>query len=482
MKRHYIISLIIMFASAVGLNAQQNLRTAYFLDGYTYAYKMNPALQGERGFVSIPALGKLSLGMESNLGLSTFVKPSDGKLVTFLHPDISDNDFLKGMKHGNIMFANVDIPVLAFGFRTGKAYHTVDLSFRGDAGANLTKDLFHFMKVGSADGTEIWDISDLGARAEARMELAYGYSRRIGENVSVGARVKALMGLARADVAMETMNLKLNGEEWAVTAKGVADFAGVLDVRTKGQTGSAVDPAHNDLIDWNALDLKSMEDIKKYMNNPSMGLAVDLGVSADLFDYLTVSASVLDLGFIGWKDAICAATPETAWSFTGFENMSLDGEANLSGQFESLKDDLLGAMNFIKNSESGAKNSLTLSATAHLGIEARMPFYERLSVGVLGTHKFAGAYSWTEGRFSLNWALLRVLSLSGSYAVSTMGNSLGAAMNIHLPGFTLFAGVDSFLPLTNVTPNMIPIDSCNTNVAVGLNIAFGKYHGRFPKE
>lgn len=481
MKRHYIISIIIMFVSVVALNAQQNLRTAYFLDGYTYAYKMNPALQGERGFVSIPALGKLSLGAESNLGLSTFVKPSDGKLITFLHPEFSENELLKGMKHGNAMFANIDMPVLAFGFRTGKAYHTVDLSVRADADANLTKDLFHFMKVGSADGADSWDISDLGARVEARMELAYGYSRKFGEKVSVGARVKALMGVARADIAMDKMNLKLNGEEWAVTASGTADFAGVLDVRTKGQTGSAADPAQTGLIDWNALSVKSMDDIKKYMSSPSIGLALDLGVSVDLLDYLTVSASVLDLGFIGWKDAVRAATPETAWSFTGFENLSLDGGADISGQFESLADDLMGAMNFIKDGNAPGKTSSSLSATAHLGVEARMPFYDRLSVGLLGTHRFAGAYSWTEGRLSLNWALLRVFSLSGSYAISNMGNSLGAVANLHLPGFTLFAGVDSFLPLMNVTPNMIPIDSCNTNVALGLNIAFGKYNGRFPK-
>jgi hypothetical protein len=141
----------------------------------------------------------------------------------------------------------------------------------------------------------------------------------------------------------------------------------------------------------------------------------------------------------------------------------------------------MGAMNFIKDGNAPGKTSSSLSATAHLGVEARMPFYDRLSVGLLGTHRFAGAYSWTEGRLSLNWALLRVFSLSGSYAISNMGNSLGAVANLHLPGFTLFAGVDSFLPLMNVTPNMIPIDSCNTNVALGLNIAFGKYNGRFPK-
>ena len=49
MKRRYFLSFVLMLVSVVSLSAQQNLRTAYFLDGYTYAYKMNPAFQGERG-------------------------------------------------------------------------------------------------------------------------------------------------------------------------------------------------------------------------------------------------------------------------------------------------------------------------------------------------------------------------------------------------------------------------------------------------
>jgi hypothetical protein len=56
-------------------------------------------------------------------------------------------------------------------------------------------------------------------------------------------------------------------------------------------------------------------------------------------------------------------------------------------------------------------------------------------------------------------------------------------VNLHLPGLTIFAGVDSYLPLRNVTPTYyIPVDSMNTNVAVGINIAFGKYNGQFPRD
>ena len=46
----------------------------------------------------------------------------------------------------------------------------------------------------------------------------------------------------------------------------------------------------------------------------------------------------------------------------------------------------------------------------------------------------------------------------------------------------LFVGVDSYKPLLNMTKQYVPIDSFNTNVTVGLNLAFGKYRGRYPKK
>lgn len=472
MKRSYILSIVILLCSVSASYAQQNMRTGYFLDGYTYRYKMNPAIQGERGFLAIPALGKVGVGVESNLGLSTFLYPSaDGTLKTFLHPDVTDKEFLDKMKYGNLIMTNVDLPVLALGFRTGKAYHTLDVSVRADADANLTKDLFSFIKSGSSEGVTSWNLSDFGVRGKAYAELAYGLSLRIGEKVTVGARAKMLMGLAKADIAMENMNLTLSGEEWAVNAKGAASVAGPIYLETD----------ENGLIDFSSIGLQTEEEIIEYLEDPAKGFALDLGISADLLDWLTLSASVTDLGKVGWKNVINASTPQTSWKFDGFENLRLEDENSLSQELEAVVEGLSDAVNIRKDGYVD-RVSEKLSATAYLGLEARLPFYKRLTVGALGTHHMDGAYSWSEARMSVNWALLRIFSVSGSYAFSTIGDSLGAAANIHLPGLTLYAGVDSFLPLMNMTPSYIPIDACNTNVTVGLNIAFGKYRGRYMRE
>ena len=113
-----------------------------------------------------------------------------------------------------------------------------------------------------------------------------------------------------------------------------------------------------------------------------------------------------------------------------------------------------------------------LAATLHAGIEAKMPFYERLSFGLLGTHRFNGAYSWTEGRLAANVMPVDCIGLAASCAVSNFGGSFGGIVNFVFPGFNFFVGVDSFM--LKVSPQYIPVEKFNTNLALGFNITFGK--------
>ena len=81
MKRLYIIIAALLISSTV--ISAQNFRTGYFLDGYMYKYQLNPAFQGERGFVAMPVLGGLSLGLESNLALGTFSCDGSAENIEF---------------------------------------------------------------------------------------------------------------------------------------------------------------------------------------------------------------------------------------------------------------------------------------------------------------------------------------------------------------------------------------------------------------
>ena len=466
MKKIYLI--IVFILASVSLSAQ-NLRTGYFLDGYSYRYQFNPALQGDRGFLAIPIFSRIGVGVESSIGLRDYLYPtSSGTLATFLHPEISNDVVMRNLGNRTIANTNFDLNVLAFGFRVKKSYHTFDVSLKGNMDITLPGDVFRFMKVGGSDGNAVYDFSDLSLSSDAYAQVAYGFSRRFLDKFNVGIRLKGLMGIESMRTKIKDLSLKMDGDQWMVKAEGNAMFSSIPASIAAGE------------------DDITTEQLMSLVQKPNIGFAVDLGVSVDLFKYLTLSASIVDLGLISWNNVATYRLSNEPWVYEGF-NLSTD--QNVSNNFNEQLDAELNKLGGLFNVEDmtpemKAKHMQKLAMTAHVGVEARLPFYERLSVGILGTHRFNGSHSWTEGRFSLNWALLRWFSLAANYAISDLGHSYGAAINLHTQGFSLFLGTDSFRPVLALAPGegFVPLNEINTNVVLGVNFPFGKYNGRFPKK
>ncbi len=463
MKKIYS-TLTILLIAAVGVFAQ-NFRTGYFLDGYMYKYQLNPAFQGERGFIALPVLGGTSVGFETNLSMSTFLYPSDGVLKTFLHPDITDEQFMNKIKKSNPISENLDLNLLALGFRAGKTYHTIDFTLRESLNTSLPGDLFRFMKVGGADGNTVYDMSALSVSLNSYIQAAYGFSFKIKDIASIGVRAKFLLGAANLQTELNELQLSMNQDKWMVNAGGNIIASSMLGAMLQDE--AEFDP---------------MTGLQGLLKSPSMGAAFDVGVSVDFLKHFTISASVLDLGFINWKGHSKYNYTQGSWEYTGFDDISTEDSGEvIENQLNAKLEDLAKLFQF-NDPEMMEKYQQRLAFTSLLGLEFRLPFYTRMSLGVLGTHRYDGPRSWTEGRFSLNYAPFRWLSLAGNYAISTFGQSYGAALNLHPKGFNLFVGVDSFKPILNVTPQMIPIDEINTNLKFGITFPFGKYNGRYPKK
>ena len=463
-KGLYILLAAFMMLPTI-VSAQQNLRSGYFLDGYVYKYKMNPAMAPERGFFAMPFLSNLSVGAETSFGLGTFLYPTETGITTFLSPRVSSETFLNNIVEKNRANVNLDMTLLAAGFRTGMSYHTIDLSLRTDVGLNVPGTLFEFMKLGNSQSNS-WDISNIGARSAGRLELAYGYSRSfLDDALKVGARAKLLWGVYRVDAAIDRLSLEMGEDKWMVGAHGNMMMSAPVSFMV----------AEDNTIDFTALDT---ENLIPNLLKPNLGFAFDLGATYDFLDYFTASFSVLDLGMMSWKNTMLAATPDTPWEFEGFESINMD---NIEDEISGIVEDITNVFSF-EQKETGLKQSGKLAATIHTGIEARMPFYDRLSFGMLYTQRLEKAYSWSEGRFAASVAPLDWFSATTNYAISNFGHSWGGALNLHARGFGFFVGLDSFVPLFNVSPQFIPVKSINTNLSLGINFTFGEYKGRFAKK
>lgn len=457
-----LITLSILLISAAGLFAQ-NFRTGYFLDGYMYKYQLNPAFQGERGFVALPGVGGISAGVESNILGSSIYLPSDAGTVSFMDSPMSTTDFMSRINQMSLLNESIDVNLLAIGFRAKNTYHTIDFSIKENASTNIPSDVFRFMKDPSAQNFS-YNMSSWTASVDSYFQAAYGLSFKIKDVASIGFRAKFLLGIQSAYANMSDLRVEATNEKATVNATGTIIESDLINDLMVGEE------INTDKILQSALD------------SPSYGAALDFGFSVDFLKHFTFSGSVLDLGFISWKNPVKYNYGPASWelNYSDYTDPGMDPET-AENQLNAKLDELVAIFDF-ENPQHLDKHVQKFGFTTLLGLEFRIPFYNRISIAALGTHRFQGAHSWTEGRFSLNYAPFRWLSLSGSYAISTFGESYGAALNFHPKGLNIFAGVDSFKPILNMTPDNYPQNELNTNVKVGITFPFGKYNGRYPKK
>ncbi len=469
---HIFLCLCAGFLGAGHLSAQQ-MRSAYFLEGYTYRYKMNPALASARGYFSFPAIGQVNIGAESNLGLSSIIYPTEnGQLTTFLNSAIPAETMLKAIKDNNRISVNVSTPVLSFGWWSRKTFHSIDLSARMLGDFSIPGDLFRFLKgCPSVDRNrpDVYDLKKTGANVDGFVELGYGFSTSIKDRARFGARFKFLVGAAHAQLQAEKFLVTAQEDQWSIDSKVNLQASQLIDL------GIDENNAPTYAINPDAL----LSDPK---NTLSFGGAIDLGFSVDFLKYLTLSASVLDLGFIVVPCMTRISTSGEPWIYTGLgEDIGINDSGSMNDQLNVVLDGLSGIAKFTEEDLLPKKTKM-LSMTVNTGLEFRMPFWQRMSIGALGTIHLNGIHRWMEGRFSLNMNLTRWLGLSGNYAISDFGHSAGAIMSIHARGFNLFIATDSVLPFTELaeiaSPIYIPVGPLNTTVSFGLNFTIGKYRGR----
>ncbi len=449
--------------------AQPALRSAYFLEGYLYRHQMNPALAGERNYVSFPGLGNLSVGAASNVGVSNFIYKTPGGPTTFMNECVGADDFLGGLHSKNRVNADVGETVLSAGFFALGGYNTVDINVRSSTSVNLPGELFAFMKNGMSGSQTSYDVGDLGVSSTNYAEIALGHSHKINDRLNVGATVKILLGLGQATAWMKDMKVRMSGDEWMIQSRGeFSTSVSGLGIPTKQEVGKEFDPAkgEGDLVSWGDVSYD------KFGINGG-GLAFDLGATYRVMDGLELSAAITDLGFVRWSSATRGSTADSEWSFRGFDNIALsgDGDNKIGDQVDDLFDDLEDFVNFHRV-EGTSGRTTALAATLTIGALYTLPFYqERLKVGFLSTTRIHGAYTWSEGRFSANWMPCKVFDASVNYAISTFGSSFGWVLNVHPKGFNFFVGSDH--QFFHITPQFVPVGKATASVSVGINFPFG---------
>ena len=456
-KIRYI--LVALFALiALTESKAQTSQSSYFLDGAFYNYKLNPAMEAERGYFSL-LLGNTSFGTKGNVGVSTFLYPYEGdKLTTFMSGTVDADEFLSKLDNDARMGLNYDMTLAAFGFRAFGGFLSCDLSFHSSSATIIPKGMFEFAKKGLQENS--YSLSGLAINTMNYASFNLGYSREIINGLRVGANLKYLAGLAHADLTVTKFDVEIGEDKWLIQSQIDGQAAMCFD------TSSEVDEEGN---------VTGFE-VGSFTGPKSSGFGMDLGVEYDLDQFvpgLKLSASVVDMGFIKWKSMSKIQSSGKKVEFDGFEEIDYnDMEASVSDELDQLGEDFMEMFEFKSSEKKSAKTSL--NTTMHIGAQYSMPFYKPLSVGALYSQRFSDfdCHRWIQARGYVNIAPTGWFSASVNYGYSTYGPCLGWMLNFHPVGVNFFIGSDYMV--TKMTPQGIPLNDLNTHFTMGLSIAVGK--------
>ena len=441
----------------------QNLNSGYFTDGYLYRHTLNPAFGNDQSYVAMPALGNLNVGMNSNLRVDDILFNVNGRTALFLNPQVSTSEFLDGIHDKNKITENLRLQILGTGFKAFGGYNTFEINARQDLGLNIPGSLFRLAKEGIENKT--YDISNFNAHAGGYAEIALGHSRQINDQLRVGAKLKVLLGIANIDANFKKAQLTLGENEWigitdAEIQASIKSMKYEIEETERGPEGEETTHKYVSGLDIDSWGINGF------------GLAFDLGAEYKLNKNWAFSASLLDLGYIGWNNNYVASTNGERQINTDKYIFNVDEDA--SNSFENEADRLMEGLSALyelqDNGDMGSR-SKALAATMNLGVQYTPDFYNKLSFGLLNSTRMAGKYSWTEFRLSANVAPTNIFSASANMALGTYGTSFGWLLNFHPSGFNLFVGMDH--TLGKLAKQGVPL-SGRANVNIGINFPFGR--------
>lgn len=473
-----LIALFALLLASAAAQAQADI-TLYHMRDLPLNNRLNPAFQPKNGsiYINIPAIP--FIGAPTSLDVSL-----TGKNITFGGALGSANEMndlgLGGIFTGKLDYEkiatspgefaaakfNFGYTPISFGFMVKDMYFSLDVNAKVYTEGRLPKDIMRFLWYGNGDEETIGEkmsMNGLGATAYAYGELALGFSKEITQlDLIVGGKLKYLQGLGYAQLSLgEGSQIHTNPDNYHITV-GVNP-----EMYMAGIPGEI--PSGEVTLDSVVNGMEFGFDGYKFQTD-NRGFAIDIGGTWNVGNVLDqawaknleVSASLIDVGFIGWKgNKVVRSQYADDFTFEGI-SFSTDGE-NSSDFAQTLQDSIMS----MAKVEAAGNSSFRkwLSPTLYVGANYHIAKY--LNAGMLVGCRFDTYENLPLFAASVNTQNLPVnASLSASY-FDGRGN-LGFGIIFGRRGCQFHIITDNILAAANYQ------NAQAVNLRMGMNVLVGK--------
>lgn len=418
-----IILQIALFLSAGTLLHAQVYQQGFFLKDYRPIYRINPALFPDGDFIS----GfELTRDKVLNYGVSTFQYPYEGGLVTGLHESVPADLFLSRIPDVVAYNAGIGLNLFSYGIRRGDAYHSFEIGVRIPTILSAPKGVFELLKRGSVENH--YDLSNFGLKAQAYIELNYGYGRKLSDIVSVGARAKLLLAMHGMSYRFTRFDVEKTDAGYTIYSRAELDLPSRF-YKVEQFPGQDI----------------NLSDIHSHYLFPiptGGGAAFDLGVAITPNEYLTLSASLLDFGGIAWHYGNASASSgyvavDGLGEF-GYEDLNKNG---LTSRLKEIGKKFLDGLRPRLRYNQWRFEALPF--TANLGVRYTLPSCEQVRVGAIAQYTNHAYCPYWETRLGADYTPLDWLDLTASFGRGTFGFLYGIGLSAHVSRFQVYFGYEN---------------------------------------
>lgn len=476
-ERLPVILILAICLYTTGIHAQPG-NILYFMKGVPQSNLLNPALQPACNFyLGMPGLSPLMLDIESNP-----LRPHDlffydktlNAPITALDPSADRQKLLSLLGNNNFLSTDISSNLVSFGFRAKSLYFSFSVAEKSFLRIGYPKDLFNAMYYFLLDNNgnpANLDLSGLAVNASAYNEWSLGVSEKLNDQISVGIRGKLLLG--QANLSMQNTNISLNSSltEWTLTSKFNLNESIPFLETYKDENGKT----RLDTFTFNSPNKKQILDAAFLKANP--GMAVDLGVEVKPISWLTISASLVDLGTIVWKRNVNSLKQDTSYVFHGID---ISGFAN-GTDTGNIGSKILDTVKHVFTAYQTGNKAYRTYLPVKLYVGASINLGEKVSFGLLSmTELYMGKFTESVS-LSANFMPVKMFSTSFSYSlINNKYHDLGVGIATKGGPFQMYWLLDYFpttfdkLRLKNSSVALpVPMYMNAFSLKLGFNLVFG---------
>jgi hypothetical protein len=269
-----------LFLSLLSASAQQEF-TLYQFSGIAQQNLVNPAqMPDTKWTIGFPGFSSIKTSYTNKA-----YAPNQGIYIQDGILYVDPEAFATNLSAKNYLNSQVQNQWFLVGFRLNKHYFKLSASEKAAVDFAFPNTLFDFVLKGNAYYLgETVSISKLKLNATNYREVSLGYAYQLNDKWQVGGHLNLLFGLANLSNQKSSLSIYTDPESYDIS------ISGNIEINSSGL---------ND-ISGNTIDYL------KTSNN--FGLSLDLGVLFKPTEKWEISSSLMDLGYIRWKNDLKTLT------------------------------------------------------------------------------------------------------------------------------------------------------------------------------